>query len=186
MQRVALAPVAEPELPLVVDAPHTVRPVVVRHIALATVQASAAALANLGLVYNDTGRTEQAESTYTQALAVYREVGDRRVEGNTLGNLAIVYQDTGRMQQAEATYEQALAIHREVGNRRFEGVHNCDFARCLLALGREADAARQWQQGAAILRELGDNTELESKTTAMREACAKAGIEPFDVPGETE
>lgn len=98
----------------------------------------------------------------------------------SLGNLAIIYQNTGRIKQAEQTSEQALAIHREVGNRRFEGLTLCNRAVLLVSAGGTPDVMDVWRQGAAILRELKDNAALERKITEMREACAKAGVEPFD------
>lgn len=136
-------------------------------------------LGNLANAFRESGRVEQAELTYQQALAIHREVGNRRSEGITLGNLANVYRDLGRTAEAEQAYLQALAIAREVGNRRFEGIHLCALG--LLELERRPDMAHEvWRQGATILRELNDTSQLERQTNAMQEACAKAGIAPFD------
>jgi len=49
------------------------------------------------------GRPHIAERHMDQALAIHREVGNRRGEGLALGNLAIVYQETGRVELAERT-----------------------------------------------------------------------------------
>ena len=73
----------------------------------------------------------------------------------------------------------ALAIHRETRIRRFEGAHSCDYALCLLALKR-LEAQDVWRRGAEFLKELGDTVQLQHLTTEMREACAKAGVPPFD------
>ena len=137
------------------------------------------ALVNLANVYQQTGRLEEAERNYELALAIHRETGNRRSEGITLGNVAILYLVTGRMDKSERTFEQALAIHRETRSRRFEGGHTCEYALCLLALKR-ADAGKVWRSGAEILSEIGDATLLEQQTTAMREACADAGVAAFD------
>ncbi|MEO1510382.1 MAG: tetratricopeptide repeat protein, partial [Cyanobacteria bacterium J06633_23] len=48
-------------------------------------------LNNLGLVYKDQGRWDEAIQCYEQSLAVYRELGDRHGEGLTLENLGDVY-----------------------------------------------------------------------------------------------
>jgi len=58
-----------------------------------------------------------------QALAIAREVGDRRGEGNRLGNLGNAYADLGQVAEAIGYYEQALAIAREIGDRRGEDNH---------------------------------------------------------------
>jgi tetratricopeptide (TPR) repeat protein len=141
-----------------------------------------ATLGNIAGVYQVTGRIDRAEHAHAQALAIHREVGNRRSEGITLGNLANLYTETARMVQAESTFELALAINRQVGNRRFEGLVLCNYGMCLLVTGRRAEARKRWQEGAAILRELHDDTELERHAKTMRKACAKDGIEPFNLP----
>lgn len=54
------------------------------------------------------------------ALAIHREVGNRRDEGYALGNLGLLHAGQGRWPEARQNFEQALAAHREVGNRRHE------------------------------------------------------------------
>ena len=76
---------------------------------------------NIGLVYDDLGRKEEALDHYQQALAIRREVGDRGGEGTTFNNIGSVYNSLGRKQEALDHYQQALAIYREVGDRRGEG-----------------------------------------------------------------
>ena len=51
---------------------------------------------------------------------------------------------------------------------------------CLLARGRVREAAGSWREGAAIARSLSDVHGLEGRIAAMREACAKAGVPPFE------
>ena len=63
------------------------------------------------------GRMEGA-AHYEAALAIAREVGNRRAEGSVLGNLGVLHSEQGRMEEARAHYEQALSpFIREVGNR---------------------------------------------------------------------
>src|SRR5262249_13644082 len=61
-----------------------------------------------------------AIAVYEQSLAIFRELGDRHGEGQTLGNLGDVYRLQGRWAEATAAYEQSLAIFRELGDRRRE------------------------------------------------------------------
>ncbi|MBP9891042.1 MAG: tetratricopeptide repeat protein, partial [Planctomycetes bacterium] len=94
-------------------------------------------------------------------------------------NLAVLLGKTGRREQAELSFEQAVAIHRETGNRRFEGVHECSWAKVQMA--RDVEGARaRWSKGANILKQLNDAGTLAIVTRAMRDACAKAGVRPFD------
>ena len=67
------------------------------------------------------GDARKAIEYYEQALAIAREIGDRRGEGTALGNLGLAYAALGDARKAIEYYEQALAIAREIGDRRGEG-----------------------------------------------------------------
>jgi len=68
------------------------------------------------------GEVRRAIEYYEQALAIFREIGDRRGEGNDLGNLGNAYAALGEVRRAVGYYEQALEIDREVGDRRGEAL----------------------------------------------------------------
>ena len=53
----------------------------------------------------------------TAALAIAREVGNRRHQGFLLVSLGIHHSDQGRMDEARTDYEAGL-VAREVGDRR--------------------------------------------------------------------
>ena len=61
-------------------------------------------------------------STSMQALAIAREVGDRRGERSALGDLGLAYAELGEPRRSIECCEQALAIARETGDRRVEGI----------------------------------------------------------------
>lgn len=67
------------------------------------------------------GETSRAIQFCEQQLAIVREIGDRRGEGNALGNLGLAYADLGETHRAIQLYEQRLTIAREIGDRRGEG-----------------------------------------------------------------
>jgi tetratricopeptide (TPR) repeat protein len=111
---------------------------------------------NLGLVYDALGQKQEALRYYEQALAIWREVGDRRGEGSTLNNLGLVYDDLGQKQEALQYYEQALTITREVGDRTHEGTTLNNLGAVYDALGQEQEALRYYQLALAIWQEVGD------------------------------
>ncbi len=51
---------------------------------------------------------------YGWALAIDRDIGDRRGEGGDLCNLGLAYRKLGELAKARALLEQALAIGREI------------------------------------------------------------------------
>ena len=64
------------------------------------------------------GQVERAIEYYQQALAISREIGDRRGEGKGLGNLGNAYYNLGQVGRAIVYYQQALWISREIGDVR--------------------------------------------------------------------
>ncbi|MBK8206136.1 MAG: tetratricopeptide repeat protein [Planctomycetes bacterium] len=136
-------------------------------------------LGNLAGVFQTTGQAREAEDCYQSALEIFDETQDRNSKGIALGNLAGLYRETGRDSEALKLFEQAIPIHREIGNRFFEGTHTGDYALAMLST-RGVEARSTWLRGEAILFELGESRELQRNRNAMHQACAKAGVAPFD------
>ena len=101
------------------------------------------------------GRMEEAKTHLQGALAVHREVGNRRNEGVVLGNLGILHQEQGRMEEAKAHLQGALAVHREVGNRHFEGYLLGQLARVHALQGDLQLATALLDRGETLAREVG-------------------------------
>lgn len=97
-----------------------------------------------------------------------------------VGNFALLHVRTGQARRATEMYEQALKIHREFNNLLAEGAHTCEYSLALLAVGRLTEAQSAWAAGTQILRDNSDTGELARQTIEMRQACAMAGIPPFD------
>ncbi|PLZ35687.1 hypothetical protein CBP28_00135, partial [Fischerella thermalis WC559] len=56
-----------------------------------------------------------------QALAIRKELRDRKGEGETLNNIGEVYIDLGQYPKALKALQQSLAIRKEVKDRVGEG-----------------------------------------------------------------
>jgi tetratricopeptide (TPR) repeat protein len=120
------------------------------------------AMNNMAMVYQTTGRPQDALRLYEQALPIM-EVGDRSGEGTTLNNLGGVYDDLGQKPKALDYYEQALVILREVGDRSGEGTTLNNLGLLYDALGQKPKALDYYQQALAIHREVG-NRQMEGTT----------------------
>ena len=96
------------------------------------------------------------------ALAIAREIGDRRREGIHLGGLGNAYVDLGQVEAdgdrpgAIEHYTQALTIAREIGDRRNEGVWLGNLGLAYRHLGQVERAIEHYTQALAIAREIGD------------------------------
>src|SRR5262249_32248402 len=75
----------------------------------------AAALNLIGNAHQLRGELTEARNALEQAVAVYRDIGNRAAVDTTSTNLGIVLQRLGLLAQAMTTYQEALSISRETG-----------------------------------------------------------------------
>ncbi len=113
---------------------------------------------SLGGLHYLQGEHGAARATLDQALATYRELGDRHGETLCLEDLGIVAAALGEYAASRAYAERALRRHREMGDRKGEN-------RCLNALatafsheGDYAAAEAAYRESLALARELEDRT----------------------------
>lgn len=131
-----------------------------------------AALGNLGKVYADVGRLEQAAAYYAEALTV-----DRRTTGQAViqGNLGEVYLDLGRLDDAMRTLTQALDLHRQAGSRGSEAVVLRGLALVHRARGDRPAALRLATEAVAVARGIGGQRQLAKALNAVAVLHHEAG-----------
>ena len=71
---------------------------------------------DLGDSYQITGATKAAVEHHQQALAIYRETGDRDGEANVLDSLGGAYADQGALQTSAECCQRAVTISDETGD----------------------------------------------------------------------
>ncbi len=115
-----------------------------------------AELNQVGGLYAQLGRYEEALAYFQRTLPLLRASGDRVGQINALTNASGTLVTLGRLKEAEPLYEQVLALYRELNDRKNE-------ARALMILGglnnkieRPAETVRYAELALPILRELGD------------------------------
>ncbi len=77
-------------------------------------------LGNLASCFSDLGQNARAIEYLEQALAINREIGDRRSESANLGRLGMIYSEIGQNIRAVEYVKQALLISREIEHREAE------------------------------------------------------------------
>ncbi len=80
-------------------------------------------------------RLPDAVVFYDQALRIYRDIGARLGEADTLQSLGHAARIQGRYSDAIALYDQALPIYRETGDRRGEAITLAGHATALATNG---------------------------------------------------
>lgn len=109
-----------------------------------------------GMLANITRDFERAHSLFAEALALFRALGDRAGEAETLHQDAYAAVRQGVYEPARPRYEEALSIYREIGN----GVGIADELHHLgLVAQQQRDyvtACRLYEESLAVRRPLGD------------------------------
>jgi tetratricopeptide (TPR) repeat protein len=78
----------------------------------------ATTLNNLGVLYSDESRMEEARKAYEETLQIRRDLARqnpavyRPYVARTLNNLGVLYRDENRMEEARKAYEEALQIYQ--------------------------------------------------------------------------
>jgi tetratricopeptide (TPR) repeat protein len=98
-------------------------------------------LNELGAELRRSGDHEQAAEQHLAALAILRELGDRRAEALTLNNLALALVHIAGVAVAVQHFEQALLVLRELGDQEHEGqvIANLGFVRRRQGRDEEAE-----------------------------------------------
>jgi CHAT domain-containing protein/tetratricopeptide (TPR) repeat protein len=96
---------------------------------------------------------EKAARAYGAAVEKWREVGDRRWEGQTQNNLGNIYWSLSQNEKALESFEQALAIMRDTKNRNGEGLVLNNLGNIYRNLSQYGKALDYYEQALVILRE---------------------------------
>ena len=96
----------------------------------------------------------EALQSYEEALTIYRQIGYRQGEANSLGNLGIAYDSLGQFHRAIAFHEQSLEIQREIGNRQGEANSLGNLGNTYHSLGQYQRAIAFHEQDLEITRKI--------------------------------
>jgi predicted ATPase/DNA-binding XRE family transcriptional regulator len=113
----------------------------------------AAALWSLGVLLQ--GRDEQAEPRLEEALALYRNLGDRRGSARVLNTLGNIARNQGQYELATALYEESLHLSRKVEDGYRIGIVVQNLAIAALEQGNLCLARKHSEETLAIGRAVG-------------------------------
>ncbi|GDZ96297.1 TPR repeat-containing protein [Planktothrix agardhii CCAP 1459/11A] len=103
---------------------------------------------------NAISQFREALQSWEQALTIYREIGNRQGEANSLGNLGIAYDSLGQYQKAIDFHQQYLEISREIGDRLGEAASLGNLGNAYDSLGQYQKAIAFYEQYLEISREI--------------------------------
>jgi tetratricopeptide (TPR) repeat protein len=115
------------------------------------VQSRPSTLLVAGQAQERTGNPAAALNYFERALPIFREVGDRAGQANTLSNIGVVHRRRRDWQVARHYYERALPIFRDVRDRAGQAATLNNIGMAALRSGGRAGRARLLQAGPAHL-----------------------------------
>ncbi|WP_157978409.1 ATP-binding protein [Nocardia aurea] len=115
----------------------------------------AEALAVMSEIQWNAGANANSTNNSHKALALYRELGDRRGEANILVNLGCVSLGTSQYGQAADLFDHALAIYGDLGDRYGQAIALLNIGEVHLETGEHTHATEPLNLSLTAFRELG-------------------------------
>ncbi|MCA9727193.1 MAG: tetratricopeptide repeat protein [Candidatus Eisenbacteria bacterium] len=120
----------------------------------------ARALRCQGAALSMLSRWPEAESRLNEAIAIQRQLGNRRQEALLVSHLGTFHSIQRRADEARRCYDAALNIHREIGNRNGEATVLGNLGILHREAGRSEEALRCYEEALAIHRGEGDTRSI--------------------------
>jgi serine phosphatase RsbU (regulator of sigma subunit)/Tfp pilus assembly protein PilF len=79
-------------------------------------KAEAAALNNIGYIYDNFGELQKALASYQQSLKIAIAVGDKYGQSEGYNNMAFIYNSRGDIAKALSYHQQSLTLRQQIGN----------------------------------------------------------------------
>ena len=98
----------------------------------------------------------KAKEYHEKALAITKEIGDKKGEADNYGNLGAVFHSLGEYGKAKENHETALAIRKETGDREGEASDYGNLGAVFYSLGEYGKAKEYLYKGATISKVIGN------------------------------
>lgn len=122
---------------------------------------------NLGLLYQNMDRLEDAVSQFNVTLELAYHVGDTFYQMRTLNNLGIVYFKLKEYDKAAEYYRQAMIHTQKIGDRRKEGSIHTNLGN-VYSIKEEFDSAIvHYRIAVQFAEEMGDSIVLKKRYSNM-------------------
>jgi hypothetical protein len=139
-----------------------------------------------GSLANQQGDHQSARDHHSAALAIERQLGNRRGLANQLGSLARVETNLRNYARARALIEEGLQIHRELGNEVGYALLTDALAGVAYNEGDSAEAARLYAEALALHRARGDRHSIAICLHNLSDLAFERGELPQALAGARE
>lgn len=109
-----------------------------------------------GIEQSKRSQFEVAIESWQRALMLYKEIKNRRGEGQVLGNLGSAYNYLGQYPQAVDHHQQSLSIKKEIRDKQGEATSLGGLGNVYTSLGQFQEAIEYYHKYLFITQEIGD------------------------------
>ena len=121
-----------------------------------------------------TGDYPAAAQDLEQALGIFRDLGNRGGEAESLNERGTLHRVSGELARAEGCHRQGLDLARAIASSWDEAHALAGLGRCALAAGRVTEAAENLRQAVEIFQRIG----VAEVGDVSRELTALTGAGP--------
>ena len=126
-------------------------------------------LSNLGVLYADIGKTEQARNAHLEAMAACWELDDREGVARAYNNLGIISFNSEDYQDAVTMFKKGLDISARLGKSHISAIAYNNLGEAYQCLGDEKMAVVYYRKGLEISEK---NEFTAEKSTALKALSA--------------
>ncbi|MEM3493401.1 MAG: tetratricopeptide repeat protein, partial [Thermoplasmata archaeon] len=130
-------------------------------------------LTNIGLAYEDIGDYKKAIECYLASIELSREMGEKRMQSNTMGSMATAYAYLGRIEEAIEYAHYAIGLAEETWSMEFIGSANASMGE-VLRVAKKFGVAEEYLLKAC---EIYKKIELDDGVNTIKFYLAKLYIE---------
>ena len=130
-------------------------------------------LGNIGLVYFNQGKLEEALKSHQAAFEIHKQIGHPLGQANDLNNIGNVYAKQGKLEEALKSYQAALEIHKQIGHPLGQANDLGNIGIVYAKQGKKRQALERLRQARAIYVRIGARTkDLQIVEQKMKELNA--------------
>jgi len=116
--------------------------------------AKSAALGNLGNIYHNLGKPDEALEYYQQALDINRKLGYEQSTAHNLNNIGTLYNELGKQEEALKCQEEALEISKKFQDEQAIANSLTNISIIYTDSGKSEEALKFFQEGLEINKKL--------------------------------
>ena len=116
---------------------------------------------NIGNVYLNQGKLEEALKSYRDALAIHEEIGNPLEQANVLNNIGLIYYQRGKLEEALKSHRDALTTFNEIGNPLGQANARTNIGIVYRKQGKYEEALRPLNEARVIFSRIGVTGKLQ-------------------------